>query len=114
MKKFAIALLSAGLLISSGLQAQENAGGAASSSSAFGDLDKNTIIVAAVATGIIVAAIANSNGNVKGSPTQEPECDGNDPLVDGICTGTTTTVTVSGTTTINVPVTFTYFPTIRS
>jgi hypothetical protein len=51
-----------------------------------------------------------------------PSCNGNDPLVDGVCTGTTTTVTgtITGTgtgtgtmtSTITVPVTFTYLPSL--
>lgn len=114
MKKFAISLLTAGLLISSGLQAQENAGGAGSSSFSQGGLNKQTIFVGVVAAGIVASAIANSNGSTTTKPIDElePTCNGTDDLVDGVCIGTTTTVTLSGTTTISVPVTFTYAPTL--
>jgi len=130
MKKFAMSLLTAGLLISSGLQAQENTGGSQASDSAFGEMNRDKIVAGAVAVGIIAAAVANSNGKVTTRPpiscpdgeelvggictpiVNPPTCNGDDELVDGVCIGTTTTVTVSGTTTINVPVTFTYLPTV--
>jgi hypothetical protein len=131
MKKFAIALLSAGLLISSGLQAQENAGGADGSIWASGEMKKEAIIMGTVVAGLVVAAVANSNGRAKPGPVtptcpvgQElvggvcvPKppvytCENDDQLVDGVCIGNSTTVTVSGTTTITIPVTFTYLPTI--
>jgi len=95
--------------------AQENSGGEAASSSAFGDMNKEKIVAGVVGVGILGAMIANNRGSTKtviNGPDPEPTCDGSDPLVDGVCTGTTTTVTISGTTTINVPVTFTYLPTL--
>lgn len=129
MKKFAMSLFTAGLLISSGLQAQENTGGSQASDSAFGEMDRGKIAAGVVAVGIVAAAIANSNGKVTTRPIVCPEgeelvagvctaivnpptCNGSDELVDGVCIGTTTTVTVSGTTTVTVPVTFTYLPII--
>jgi hypothetical protein len=123
MKKFAIALLSAGLLISSGLQAQENAGGADGSMWASGDMKKYSIIAGTVVAGLLVAGVANSNGSIVKPPIINPppppkelKCNGSDPLVDGVCIGatTTTTLTVSNsiTTTISIPVTFTYLPTL--
>ena len=73
--------------------------------------------------GGIIAGVANNNsadapGNGGTDPVQ-PTCEGDDPLVDGVCVGTTNTVTVttSGTSTvtktITVPVTFTYAPTVQ-
>jgi hypothetical protein len=135
MKKFAMSLLTAGLLISSGLQAQENAGGANAGDATLGGLDRDKVVAGTVTAGILLAAIANSNGKVTPRPPitcpegqelvagacvpiipVEPTCNGDDELVDGVCIGTSTTVTVtaSGTTTstIMVPVTFTYLPTI--
>ena len=113
-----MALLSAGLLVSSGLQAQENAGGADGSVWASGEMKKTAIIAGTVVGGLIIAGVANSNGRivkapiVNPPPPKDPKCNGTDPLVDGVCIGNSTTVTVSGTTTITVPVTFTYLPTI--
>ena len=120
MKKIAMALLSAGLLVSTGLQAQENAGGTDGSIWASGEMKKTAIIVGTVVGGLVIAGVANSNGRIVKAPDiinppppKELKCNGSDPLVDGICIGSSTTVTVSGTTTINVPVTFTYLPTLR-
>ena len=119
MKKIVMSLLSAGILLSSGLQAQENAGGADGSVWASGEMKKTAIIAGTVVGGLIVAGVANSNGRIVKAPVKppidppkEPKCNGTDPLVDGVCIGNSTTVTVSGTTTITVPVTFTYLPTI--
>tara|TARA_R110000868_G_scaffold344007_1_gene604978 strand:+ start:98 stop:505 length:408 start_codon:yes stop_codon:yes gene_type:complete len=135
MKKIVMSLLSAGILLSSGLQAQENAGGADGSVWASGEMKKTAIIAGTVVGGLIVAGIANSNGRIVKAPVKppvctddeilvggvcipkgptDPVCEGDDPLVDGVCIGTNVTVTVSGTTTIYLPVTFTYLPTIPS
>ncbi|KXI30326.1 hypothetical protein [Paraglaciecola hydrolytica] len=135
MKKIAMALLSAGLLISSGLHADEMAGGSEGSVWASGEMKKTAVIVGTVVGGLIVAGVANSNGRIVKAPIKppvcesdevlvggvcvpvgptDPVCEGDDPLVDGVCIGTNVTVTVSGTTTIYVPVTFTYLPTIPS
>lgn len=106
--------------------AQENAGGSAASSSAFGDLDKPVIVAGAVGVGILAAVVANNRGSVKAviidpppidpPPPVDPTCNGSDPLVDGVCVGTTSTVTVTGTgtmtSTMTVPVTFTYAPSV--
>jgi hypothetical protein len=96
--------------------AQENAGGDSASSSAFGDMNKETIVAGVVAVGVLGAMVANNRGDSKPvviiEPPPDPTCSGSDPLVDGVCTGTTTTVTVSGTGTTTVPVTFTYLPTV--
>jgi hypothetical protein len=83
--------------------------------------------------GVIVGAVTNSsasttpalvcpvgetlvNGVCEENTGPVPTCSGNDPLVSGVCTGTTTTLTstVTGTmtSTITVPVTFTYLPTL--
>ena len=118
MKKILIAATVA-LCFAGSSVAQENAGGVNASDSAFGNIDKEKIVVGAVGVGILAALVANNRGNVKAvppgpgpDPDPEPTCSGSDPLVDGVCTGTTTTVTVSGTMTVNVPVTFTYLPTL--
>lgn len=139
MKKILIAAAVA-LCFAGNAFAQENAGGNAASNSAFGDMKKEKIVGGVVGAGILAAMIANNRGNTKAAPGDgpdvcgdgevlvdgecvpepEPVCAGEDPLVDGVCTGTTTTVTVTatgtgtttGTATITVPVTFTYLPTI--
>jgi hypothetical protein len=112
MKKILIAATAA-LCFASSSFAQENAGGEAASNSAFGEMNKETIIAGVVGVGILGAMIANNRGNSKTVIIEEtPTCDGSDPLVNGVCTGTTNTVTVSGTGTTFVPVTFTYLPTL--
>jgi len=135
MKKIVMSLLSAGILLSSGLQAQENAGGADGSVWASGEMKKTAIIAGTVVGGLIVAGVANSNGRIVKAPIVNPPppvcpegqelvggvcvtkppvytCANDDQLVDGVCIGNGTTVTVSGTTTITIPVTFTYLPTV--
>jgi hypothetical protein len=118
MKKIIIAAAAA-LCFASSSFAQENAGGDSASSSAFGDMNKETIVAGVVAVGVLGAMVANNRGNAKVDDIVviiDPTCSGSDPLVDGVCTGTTTTVTVTGTgtgtTTLTVPVTFTYLPTV--
>jgi hypothetical protein len=137
MKKFAMSLLTAGLLISSGLQARDELpGGEKAKNTTFGGLGTETIVLSTFGVGILAAGLANGNGEVTSRPPitscpdgyvlsngvcneipdPDPTCNGDDELVDGVCIGTTTTVTVtasgSGTTTITVPVTFTYLPTV--
>ncbi|MGO4893085.1 hypothetical protein [Flavobacterium sp. W21_SRS_FM6] len=137
MKKFAISILTAGLLISSNLYAQENAGGTYSSKYSIGQMTLPQIAAAAAAAAVAAATIANSNGSVKTRPPVEcPDgqelvagacvpvepvytcAEGDQPPVDGVCIGTASTVTITGTgtgtntgtATITVPVTFTYAP----
>jgi hypothetical protein len=89
--------------------------------------------------GVIVGAATNSSASTtpalvcpvgqtlvndvcEENPGPVPTCSGSDPLVSGVCTGTTTTLTssITGTgtgtgtmtSTITVPVTFTYLPTL--
>jgi hypothetical protein len=116
MKKILMAATAA-LCFAGSSFAQENAGGDSASSSAFGDMNKETIVAGVVAVGVLGAMVANNRGDSKpvviiDPPPVDPTCSGSDPLVDGVCTGTTTTVTVSGTGTTTVPVTFTYLPTV--
>jgi hypothetical protein len=100
--------------------AQENAGGSDASGSAFGAITNTTIVAGAVGIAIAAAVISNNRGTAAippgpgpgPGPDPEPACSGEDPLVDGVCIGTSSTVIVSGTTTVEVPVTFTYLPTI--
>ena len=131
MKKIALSLLCAGLMVAGSAQAQSEEGAAGSFGSNFaaGALFKPVVIAGTVLGGLVVAGVANSNGEIiepgpgpGPGPDPEPECDGSDPLVDGVCFGqsTTTSVTVSGTgtatstVTFTVPVTVTYLPTVRS
>ena len=102
---------------------EESAGGLQSATATVGNLSVKQIVPLVVAVAAVTAGVvSNSGGTVVPTPgpgpgpEPEPACDGEDPLVDGVCTGTTSTVTVTasgtGTTTINVPVTSTYLPTI--
>ena len=101
--------------------AQDSAGGAGATNSTFGAMNQDTIATGAVGLAVLGAVIANNRGSIAAAPVidppDEPMCEGDDPLVDGVCTGTTSTVTVTasgtGTTTISVPVTFTYLPSVQ-
>lgn len=123
MKKSMIALF-ASILAVSGVSAQtsdDKSGGVL----ALGNGVTNTGLVATGAITIgLAAAIVNNNRSDSPGVGPEPDpvvptCEGDDPLVDGVCVGTTNTVTVttSGTSTvtktITVPVTFTYAPTVQ-
>ncbi|BFT32136.1 hypothetical protein D210916BOD24_33120 [Alteromonas sp. D210916BOD_24] len=120
MKKSIIALVAATTMAAS-VNAQDQA-----NSTGFGNGSIDKEEVAAVAAGALIlgAIIANNRSDGSGdteTPPLEPTCEGSDPLVDGVCIGTTNTltntVTVSGTQTITqtitVPVTFTYAPTLQ-
>ncbi|MCF2948423.1 hypothetical protein L0668_09920 [Paraglaciecola aquimarina] len=134
MKKILIAAVAA-LCFASNSFSQENAGGAGASNSASGNVDEPKIVAGAVGITLLAAMIANNRGSttvivppdgckvgeiiVDGvcvEPPVDPECNGSDPLVDGVCIGTDTTTTVTGTgtntRTIEVNTTFTYLPTI--
>jgi hypothetical protein len=127
MKKFASALLCSALIASGGIGAQESAGGANASNNAFGEMSEDKIIAGTMIAGILVGVASNAGGaktfkpiftpNPPVDPEPELTCMGDDDLVDGICIGTTTTstVTTSGTvtSTIFVPVTYTYLPTLQ-
>ena len=121
MKKSIIALF-ASVLVVSGVSAQtstDRSGGIF----AIGDGVTNTekVVTGAVLVGIGAAVINNNRSDSPGVGPDpgpvDPTCEGGDPLVDGVCVGTTNTVTVttSGTVTktITVPVTFTYAPTVQ-
>jgi hypothetical protein len=123
MKKSIIALFAAAT-VAAGVNAQEQAGG--DSDLAFGAIGAPEIATAVAGVAILGAVINNNRSDSPGGPViepppVEPTCEGDDPLVDGVCVGTTNTltnsVTVSGTQTvtqtITVPVTFTYSPTVQ-
>jgi hypothetical protein len=77
------------------------------------------VVVAGIVAGVVNNNSADAPGNGGTNPPGQPTCEGDDLLVDGVCVGTTNTVTVttSGTSTvtktITVPVTFTYAPTVQ-
>ena len=118
MKKSIIALF-ASALVASGVSAQtstDKSGGIF----ALGDGVTNTekVVTGAVVVAVAAAVINNNRSNSSGGPGPDtPTCEGDDPLVDGVCVGTTNTVTVTtsgtGTNAITVPVTFTYAPTVQ-
>ena len=137
MKKIAMSLLCAGLVASSGLQAQTPPSGGGVQSAAVGQgaqgLASGLLIgpaaAGAIVAGLVVASVANTGGGTvitppvtPPGPTPEPECTGSDQLIDGVCYGqsTTTSVTVSGTgtatstVTFTVPVVVTYLPSVAS
>lgn len=100
--------------------AQDNVGGSDAVDSTVGGVKKSTIAAGAVGLAVVGGILGNNRGSIAKAPVvnppDEPMCEGDDPLVDGVCTGTTSTVTVTasgtGTTTISVPVTFTYLPSV--
>ena len=121
MKKSMIALFASTLAVS-GVSAQtsdDKSGGVL----ALGNGVTNTELIAtgAITIGLAAAIVNNNRSDSPGvGPDPDPvvpTCEGDDPLVDGVCVGTTNTVTVttSGTVTqtITVPVTFTYAPTVQ-
>lgn len=122
MKKSIIALFAAATMVA-GVNAQEQAGG--DNDSALGAIGAPEITTAVAGVAILSAIINNNRSDgvpkIDPPPILIPTCEGDDPLVDGVCVGTTNTltnsVTVSGTQTvtqtITVPVTFTYSPTLR-
>lgn len=123
MKKTLVAISAALALVSAGTLAQssERAGGAGAAGAAVGGVAAGTVVASAVAVGVLAAIVSNSSGvslpPVTPPPEPQPTCEGDDPLVGGVCVGTTSTVTVTGTgtntSTITVPVTFTYAPTLQ-
>jgi hypothetical protein len=114
MKKILLAATAA-LCFAGGSFAQENAGGDSASSSAFGDMNKETIVAGVVAIGVLGAMVANNRGNAKAAPViiiNPPiECGAGEELVDGECVPsaptTTVTTTVSVTSSMTIPVTVT-------
>ena len=120
MKKSIIALFASALVVS-GVSAQtseEKSGGIFALGN--GVTNSELVVSGAVAVGIVAAVVNNNSSDAPGNGGTgpvEPTCEGDDPLVDGVCVGTTNTVTVttSGTVTktITVPVTFTYAPTVQ-
>lgn len=136
MKKLLIAVTAALSVSFNPVIAQENPGGLNSINAALGKLSAPQIVAGAVGLGLAGAVVANNRGSTtvvvdpgcrsdevleNGScvpKPADPECSGSDPLVDGVCIGSETTITVtsSGTTTatrtIEVNSTFTYLPTV--
>ena len=112
MKKSIIALFAAAAM-SAGVSVQTDNDGA-NSGNGLNALSGGTIATGAVTLGVLSAMVSNNRkeGEVDGGNGggNTPECSGDDPLQNDVCVGTTTTVTVSGTQTITVPVTFTYAP----
>lgn len=123
MKKVLIAAALATAM--AGASAQE------ASNSTFGNMATEDIVVGAVAIGVVAAVIANATDGDDRVPPPPPvcpdgqvlnddgicvpievplECNEGDTLVDGVCINVEITVTVSGTTTIEIPVTTTYLP----
>lgn len=121
MKKLSVVM--AALLVASGaVMAQDEESGAAGSGASagtIGGIATGTIVAGAIAAGVLAAVVSNNRSD--SAPDEEveevPTCKGTDPLVGGVCVGTTSTVTATGTGTatgtITVPVTFTYAPTLQ-
>ncbi len=127
MKKVAVFGLALAMAFSVNAQQEEQgaAGSGASASGAglgaIGGIATGSIIAGAIAAGILTAVVANNRSEnapiVEKPPVKLPTCNGTDPVVNNICVGTTSVVTVTGTgtntSTVSVPVTFTYAPTIK-
>jgi len=119
MKKSVIALVAA-MTMATGVNATQDQ--ANDNGFGIGSIDESEMTAIGVGALILGGIIANNRSDGGGvNPPLEPTCEGSDPLVDGVCVGTTNTltntVTVSGTQTITqtitVPVTFTYAPTLQ-
>ena len=121
MKKSIIALFAAATM-AAGVNAQDNEGGSGATGAGLttGQILGSVVVVGAIGVGVASNSNADAPTVVEPNPAV-PTCEGTDPLVDGVCVGTTNTltntVTVSGTQTvtqtITVPVTFTYSPTVQ-
>lgn len=120
MKKSIIALFAAATMVA-GVNAQDVEGGSGATGAGLttGQIIASVAVVGAIGVG--VAGNSNADAPTVVDPTDPavPTCEGSDPLVDGVCVGTTNTVTVTtsgtttATTTVTVPVTFTYAPTVQ-
>ena len=122
MKKLVVAASVALAFSATAVVAQDQAGGAGASGNTIGGVSAEKIAAGAVGVAVAAAIISNNSGTTlpiipPPPPPPGETCEGDDPLVDGECIGTTTTVTVTGTgtntSTITVPVTFTYAPTVE-
>lgn len=106
MKKLIIA--AAVMALSAGVNAQDVAGGADAKEGTIGGVATTTIAAGVVGIAVAAAVISNNRGS---SVTQPPVlCDDGSTPVNGVCTGTTVTVTNpgnGGTITVTVPVTYT-------
>ncbi|MCC2606401.1 hypothetical protein [Planctobacterium marinum] len=136
MKKLISLMMIALLSLGANVSAQEEAEAGAATDSVSGFISENKVVIGAVAVGVAAAIIANNDDDGRDCRADQiivggacvcpsgqeevngvcqdivtgPECNAGDELIDGICYGTTLTETLSGTTTILVPVTFTYLP----
>jgi len=117
MKKSIIALFAAATMVA-GVNAQDGQGGDGTTGigGVSGGMIASGVVVAGIVAGVVNNNSADAPGNGGTDPGQ-PTCEGDDQIVDGVCVGTTETVTVttsgSVTKTITVPVTFTYAPTVQ-
>merc|ERR1711959_278165 len=95
-----------------GVNAQDGEGGSGTTGigGVSGGMIASGVVVAGIVAGVVNNNSADAPGNGGTTPGQ-PTCEGDDQIVDGVCVGTTETVTV--TKTITVPVTFTYAPTVQ-
>lgn len=100
--------------------AQDQTGEETSTTSATGGLTAGAIATGVVAAGVLAAVVSNNRGSSGVVVQPGATCNDGDTLVDGVCVGTTNsvtdTVTVSGTQTITittpVSVTYTYAPSL--
>jgi hypothetical protein len=97
---------------------ESSAAGSGASAGTIGGIATGTIVAGAIAAGVLAAVVSNNRSDSAPVDEEEiPTCEGTDPLVGGVCVGTSSTVTISGTgtntSTVSVPVTFTYAPTLR-
>ncbi|MDX3773631.1 hypothetical protein QE250_05830 [Chromatiaceae bacterium AAb-1] len=92
-------------LSATGVIAQERAGGSDASGSTIGGIATSTIVAGAVGVAVAAAVISNNRSSSVNPDAPVETCnEGDGSPVNGICTGTT--LTLSGGTL--VPVTYTY------
>ena len=115
MKKTLLSVVLGASLAFSATAQQESAGGLGSVSVAGGAIAVEAVVAGIVVAGVAAGAASNSSGTTTpgggngGGTSPLPTCNGDDPFANGVCIGTT--VTVSGTTTVTT--TFTYPATLQ-
>lgn len=119
MNKNVIAVVAAFALSSGAVMAQDKAAGSAAGTFAAGEITAGHIAAGVIGVAVAAAIVSNSSGVSLPDvpPPPVPGCNGSDPLVGGVCVGTTVTntLTTSGSAivTATAPVTFTYAPTVK-
>ena len=124
MFKVKTVLLAALLATSVSVSAQEENAAGSVVVPGLGEVTTGTLVAGAVGVAVVAAIISNSDGDTA-PEIKEPQCNGSDALVNGVCVGSevkevvkeiitgTGTATATATTTGTALVSFTYAPTVR-